>query len=219
MSLKILLKDEIRGFIKTKVMMSLFIGLPLLSLLFRTIQMDTEGIPASTLTALLLGTVGGTLASVLLGTNISTEIQNHVYDLFLIRPVKRWHLIISKYIAVYVLLIGGTIFSMSISVLYDTIQGTYSQVIFLNDLESLIVVLSMMSLASSFGIIIGTFAKSVAVSAILSIYLGNQLTALLMLPATFIEGLDPSVFTPIIAYVATAAMLYLAVLRFNKKQF
>ncbi len=219
MSLKVLYKDEMKGFYKSKVMAALLIGLPLLSILMRLVQMDTEGINMSSFTALIVGSLGGTLGSVMLGTNISKEIQEHVYDLFLIRPVKRWEIIISKYLAVFTCLILATFFSIGLSVAFDYARGMYAKQIVLSDLKNLLMIFGTMSMACSFGIVIGTMAKSVAVSSILSIYIGNQVTGLVVIPGLLIPGVNEFVLTPILGFSVTILLLGLSVLRFKKMQF
>ncbi|MHA1253655.1 MAG: hypothetical protein ACTSRP_27055 [Candidatus Helarchaeota archaeon] len=73
MSLLLLFIDEIKGFYKSKVMVVLWIGVPLLSILFHYLQPDTEGIPLASLVALLVSSIGGILGSVMLSTSIVNE--------------------------------------------------------------------------------------------------------------------------------------------------
>ena len=89
MSLKILFKDELRGFYKSKVMIFLWVGLPILAILIYFWSPDTgQEIPFAAFSALLLSSIGGTLASVMLAVSIINEKEKNVYDLFLIRPIK-----------------------------------------------------------------------------------------------------------------------------------
>ncbi|MHA1188745.1 MAG: hypothetical protein ACTSSK_18175 [Candidatus Heimdallarchaeota archaeon] len=95
-SFGILLWDEIRGFVKSKVMIALWVGMPILSIIMHFLQPDTEGIPISIFTGLLAASIGGLLAAVMLSVTMVNELGANVYDLYLIRPVKRWHLIVSN---------------------------------------------------------------------------------------------------------------------------
>ena len=113
MSLKILFVDELKGFYKSKVMIVLWVGLPLLSLLFHYIVPDTEGIPISSIVAIILSSIGGTLGSAMLSTSIASEKIRHVYDLFLIRPVKRTSILLAKFFSVYLCLIIATGISLT----------------------------------------------------------------------------------------------------------
>ena len=93
MSFLLLFTDELRGFYKSKVMIFLWIGLPLMTILLHLWSPNTgENIPFTALSAIIVSSVGGTLAAVMLTVSIINEKTQHVYDLFLIRPLKRWNL-------------------------------------------------------------------------------------------------------------------------------
>ncbi|TFF88594.1 MAG: hypothetical protein EU548_08670, partial [Promethearchaeota archaeon] len=68
-------------------MITLWIGFPILSILMHFIQPDTEGIPISVFTGLIVASIGGLLSAVMLSTTIVNEKNARVYDLYLIRPV------------------------------------------------------------------------------------------------------------------------------------
>ena len=102
MSFGLLFKDELKGFYKSKVMIFLWIGLPLMTVVLYWLSPYTgEDVPLSLLSALLVSSIGGTLGSAMLAVSIIHEKDQHTYDLFLIRPIKRWHLMISKFFAVF----------------------------------------------------------------------------------------------------------------------
>jgi len=122
MSLSLLIKDEFKGFYKSKVMLVLWIGMPLISLLIHYLQPDTEGIPISIFVGLMVSSLSGTLASVMLSTTIVSEKDRHVYDLFLIRPVKRWNLMFAKLIAVYLCLMIAIFLSVLVGIVLDLIN-------------------------------------------------------------------------------------------------
>ena len=119
MSFAILFWDELRGFVKSKIMFALWIGMPLLAILMHFIQPDTEGMPISVLTGLLISAMGGALAAVLLSTSIVNESNAKVYDLYLIRPVKRHNILLAKYFAVILNLCIATFLSLGIGLLID----------------------------------------------------------------------------------------------------
>jgi len=98
LSLRLLFLDELKGYAKSKVMIVLWFGLPLLSLLIYFLQPDTEGLPISFLVGLLVSSIGGTLSGIMLSTSIVSEKNRHVYELFLIRPVKRSSLLLAKFL-------------------------------------------------------------------------------------------------------------------------
>ena len=103
MKLQLLYVDELRGFYKSKVMLFLWIGLPIVALLFRFVQVSTTGqaIPFTVISALVVSSLAGTLAAVMLTVSIINEKNRHVYELFLIRPLKRRDIMLSKFLSVY----------------------------------------------------------------------------------------------------------------------
>lgn len=219
-SLGILLQDELKGFYKSNVMIVLWIGMPLLSLLMQYINPETEGMPVTVLVALLISSLGGTLSSVMLSTTIVSEKNRKVYDLFLIRPVKRRDIILSKFISVYICLVIAVVIALTVGIIYDIVANETLFSMVINDaLESLVISLSAMAVASAAGILIGMFSSSVTLAAILSIYLGNQLSMMSVLPGFFIESINPAVFAGVLDSILTIVLIIVTIMLFNKKQF
>ena len=220
MSFLLLFKDELRGFYKSKVMIFLWIGLPLMTVLLHLWSPDTgEDIPFTALSAMIVSSVGGTLAAVMLTVSIINEKTRHVYDLFLIRPLKRWTLIISKYFAVYTCITIASFLALilGLAIDYFSMGGTPEAV--LNDTgQSLAISLSMMAVSSSVGVLIGVAAPSVLVGAILVIYGGNQISAIPMLP-NMLNIPNPVPFTIILGAVISCILLIIAAFLFTRKQF
>ena len=182
MSLNLLFKDELKGFYKSNVMIFLWIGLPLVVVLFHILTLDTGDIPFSTMTALVISTLGGTLAAIMLAVSIINEKDEHVYTLFVIRPIKRRDLIISKFLAVYTCLAIATILALILGLVLDYSFGTLPPESMLSDtLFEFGLALSMIAVSSAVGVFLGVISPSVLVGVILVIYIGNQLSALPMM--------------------------------------
>jgi ABC-2 type transport system permease protein len=220
MSFFILFKDELRGFYKSKVMIILWVGMPLVSVLFHFLQPDTEGLPFISIISLVVGSIGGSLGSAMLSTSICSEKNSHVYDLFIIRPVKRYNLILSKFVAVYLCLIFATIISIIFGFIIDYITiGIPPGYILKNSFESLSISMCAMAIACSIGTFFGVSVSSVAAAAILSVYVGNQVSAISILPVIFITSLNPITFSLVIGISSTATLLLISVLIFHWQQF
>jgi hypothetical protein len=75
MNLALLFVDELRGFYKSKVMLFLWVGLPLIAILFRFVQVSTTGqaIPFTVISSLVVSSLAGTLASVMLAVSLINE--------------------------------------------------------------------------------------------------------------------------------------------------
>lgn len=220
MSLKILFADELKGFYKSKVMIVLWVGLPLLSLLFHYIVPDTEGIPISSIVAIILSSIGGTLGSAMLSTSIASEKIRHVYDLFLIRPVKRTSILLAKFFSVYLCLIIATGISLTLGLILDQIFiGNLPEFVLNQTIESLTISIAAMAISCSIGIFFGIIVSSVPVATILSVYIGNQISAISILPTLFLDFIDPIIFSLLVGFIATVIMLTVSSILFSRKQF
>lgn len=220
MSFWLLFVDELRGYAKSKVMIVLWIGLPLLSFLLQFIDPNQlEGMPISFLVSLIVSSIGGTLSAIMLSTSIVSERNHHVYELFLIRPVRRSSLLLAKFFAVYLCLVIAVSVSLLVGLLIDGFTGGLSELYFNATIDSLIIGISSMAITCSIGIFFGVLVSSVPVAAILSVYLGSQLSSLIILPTVFIEGLNPQLLALTLGIALTTTIMNLNLYLFNKKQF
>jgi len=201
-------------------MIVLWIGLPFLSFLIQFIDPgELEGMPISFLVSILVSSIGGTLSAIMLSTSIVSEKNRHVYVLFLIRPVKRSSLILAKYLAVYLCLIVAVAISLSIGLIVDGFTSRLSENFLNITFEYLIMGFSSMSITCSIGILFGVVISSVPVAAILSVYLGSQLSSLIILPVFFLEGLDPVILSLALGIPISIIVIGIDISLFNRQQF
>jgi len=183
MSLSILLQDELNGFYRSKVMVVLWVGLPLLTVILYLVTPNLGNVPVALFTSVLVGSLGGTLASAMLAVSIISERERHVYDLFVIRPVKRRDLLVSKFLAVYGCVVVAAMLALAVGLLADyLVTGHYRGIDFQTLESSVIILVSMLAISSSAGILIGVVSPSALVAVILVLYGGNQLSAAAILP-------------------------------------
>ena len=219
MSFLLLFLDELKGYVKSKVMIVLWFGLPLLSFLIHFIQPETEDFPISFLVVLLVSSIGGTLSAIMLSTSIVSEKNRHVYELFLIRPVKRYNLLLAKFFAVFLCLIIAIFISLIGGLLIDIITVGFPENYLNSIFDSLIISMSSMAITCSIGIFIGVLVSSVAVAAILAVYLGGQLSSIIILPTFFIPGLDPEILALILGISISTVVMSINILLFSRMQF
>jgi ABC-2 type transport system permease protein len=219
MNFALLVQDEMRGFYRSKVMLFLWIGLPILTILFHFwSSLQGGALPLTALSAIITSSIGGTLASVMLAVSIINEKTQHVYDLFLVRPVRRWNIILSKFLAVYTCIAVASGLSLLLGLIIDYVNvGGLSDAILRDTLLSLATSLSMMAVSSSVGVLIGVVAPSVLVGVILVIYGGNQISALPIIP-TILNISNATLFTIAFGVVISSIMLVFATFIFNRKQ-
>ena len=220
MNLLLLFVDELMGFYKSKVMISLWTGLPLVSILFHFLSSNTGSpIPFTVVSAIVVSSLAGTLASVMLAVSIINEKNRHVYELFLIRPLKRRNIIIAKFLSVYVCIAVAAILAIILGMVADYLTtGTLSEAVLSNTFQSLSISLSMMATSCAAGVLIGVVSPSVLVGAILVIYGGNQISALPLLPS-ILNPTNPALFTISLGALMSIILLILAISIFDRKQF
>ena len=208
MSLSLLFRDELNGFYRSKVMLVLWVGMPALSIAVYVLSKNLGAIPIAAFTSLLVGSLGGTLSSAMLAVSIINERERHVYDLFLVRPVKRRDILLSKFLAVYGCVVVAGLLALALGVVADYFVTGLSRGIDFGGLESsIIILLSMLAVSCSVGILIGIVSPSVLVGVILVLYGGNQLSAVVILPVLL---LVTEVWFPLIPGL-TLSVLLLAV--------
>lgn len=221
MQLGLLFTDELRGFYKSKVMIFLWIGLPIIALLFRFTTAGSTGqeLSFTLISSLVVSSIGGTLSAVMLTVFIINEKNRHVYDLFLIRPIKRRDLLIAKFLSIYLCVAVASAIAVLTGVAADfIITGTVPPTVLSDAGQSLATTLSMIAVSCGAGVLIGVASPSVLVGAILVIYGGNQISVIPLIPT--ILGLpDATIFMIALAAVIAIALLGAAIAAFNQKQF
>jgi len=217
MSLSLLFKDELNGFYRSKVMLVLWIGLPVLSVLIYALGAGGQGVSVAVLSSIVVSTLGGALASAMLAISLINERERHVYDLFVIRPVKRRDILFSKFLAVYLCIAIAGLLAIALGVVADfTLTGLSKAINFGSLGESLVILFSMMAVSCSVGILIGTVSPSVLVGVILVLYGGNQLAAIAVLPVLLL--FSAAWFPPVVAAGITAVVLLASVIVFNRRE-
>ncbi len=217
----LLFVDELRGFYKSKVMIFLWVGLPVIALLFRFISEGSSGqsLSFTLISALVVSSIGGTLAAVMLAVFIINEKNRRVYDLFLIRPLKRRDILLAKFFSVYTCVAIASCIAVLAGMITDFAStGALSYAILNNAGQSLATSLSMIAVSCAAGVLIGVASPSVLVGAILVIYGGNQISVIPLLP-TLLNVQEAAVFTIVLAGVVASVLLFAAVALFERKQF
>jgi ABC-2 type transport system permease protein len=221
MKMGLLFVDELRGFYKSKVMIFLWVGLPVMALLFRFISAGSSGqsIPFTVISTLVVSSIGGTLASVMLAVFIINEKNRRVYDLFLIRPLKRRDILLAKFFSVYTCVAIASFIAVLAGIVTDYVTtGVLSTPILTDAGQSMAISLSMIAVACSAGILIGVASPTVLVGAILVIYGGNQISVIPLVPTLLNLPYAP-VFTISLAAAVAVGLLAAAITVFNRKQF
>jgi len=216
MSLPLLFVDELRGFYKSKVMLFLWVGMPVFGLLVHLLAQGEQEMPVSVLTAILVSTISGTLASAMLVVSVLNERERHVFDLFVVRPVKRRDLLLAKFFAVYVCVVTAAMIAVGVGAAIDYLDASMAMDVVLKGVgESLVMSFAMLAVTASAGVLIGIAAPSMLVGVILVIYGGNQMSAVVGLLGFYIGN---DVLTIGLGVIIAVMLLTISIRVFDRKQ-
>lgn len=216
----VLLKDELNGFYRSKAIIALWIGLPVLTFLIYWLTPNVKGMPFGVFFAAMISGIGGTIASVLLAINIIHEISRNVYELFLVRPIKREYLLLSKFIAVFICLFIAVTVSLLIGFIVDLSKAEISsEDSFIKTLEAFGYSLTTILVSSALGIFIGVISPSVLMGIILIIFFSSNVSSILLLLPTMLDLSQPLLFTFLISFVASILLVMISLSIFKNKQF
>jgi ABC-2 type transport system permease protein len=218
-SLRLLYADELSGFARSRVMLVLWIGMPVLALLLHALQPDLEGQMSLTVFSMLVvSTMASTIAAAMLSVGIIHERTRGVYSLFLVRPVRRRSILLGKFLAVFTCVAVASLITLAAGFLFDSLRGGAPDGAILRELaKSGATAFASIAIASSAAVLIGVLAPSVVVGVILVIYGANQLSALGYAPVLL--NLQPAwLYSVAIGCGFSVVLLALSVVFFNRKQ-
>src|SRR5688500_18350570 len=102
---RLMLRDELIGFAKSKVMIVLWVVLPLIAIDGYLLLPDEitnaagmGGLSATAFVGFLMSSVAGTVAAPMVAVDIVSERNRKVYELFVIRPIRREVIIWAKFL-------------------------------------------------------------------------------------------------------------------------
>ncbi|OPY33263.1 MAG: ABC-2 family transporter protein [Methanomassiliicoccales archaeon PtaU1.Bin124] len=202
------------GFYRSKVMIALLIGMPLIALLLFVLTPDLEGLPLGSFTALMISSMAGLLASTTLAVSVINERTQGVYDLLIVRPVRRPHILLAKYLAVVVSVIAAAFLSLLVANIYDWLNNSPID-IGSSLAEPMMVTITMACVSCAVAILVGSLVRSVLLGIILTLYGGNQLSAVIVL--TSLQDMMSTEAAAIIGLALAATLVVLAVIMFNRK--
>lgn len=218
MSLSLLFYDELKGFYKSKAM----IGLWMLFIIFTIVGyfgqklIGEELIPGTTIASILISSFGGIITSIVITVSIIHEKEQKVYDLFMIRPIKRWYFLVAKFFSVYICIIIAVIISLLIGVLIDYIELGIIIPGIVNDFTT---TASIMAVACGFGIFIGVLSPSILLAVLISLFFGQFVNLLPVMITTFVDFDNMLLLTSTVAIIIAVVLMAISMFVFERKQF
>jgi ABC-type transport system involved in multi-copper enzyme maturation permease subunit len=197
----LLVKDELVGFAKSKVMIVLWVVLPVLTMLGYFLlpsgalirgSLDND-MTATTFMALLQSSIAGTVAALMVAVDIVSEKNRKVYDLYVIRPIRRETIIIAKFLAVFACVTIACVASILLGISVDWIRfGAPTGGELYELLKALTMLSAVLALSAAVGVFFGVVVKTILVAVILILYVGQNIAIVPMLPMHF--GILPGSF-------------------------
>ncbi len=222
----LLFRDELNGFYKSGVMIALWVLLPLIGILVyflvdgqMTEVIPGQEVPMTIFIGYIISNLGAQITAIMLTVNIINEKNSKVFEIFVIRPIRRSNLLWSKFLSVFLCVMLACIISLFTGVLVDSISGNPpSGFIVEKTLESFVMSMGIVGSFAATGILIGVLTDSILVGVLLILFVGGNLPLLPALPT--MVGLDNSMFWSLmVGAVVTVGLMLLASAIFKEKSF
>jgi ABC-type transport system involved in multi-copper enzyme maturation permease subunit len=215
----ILLRDELIGFARSRVMLVMWGVLPLLAmagylLLPAGLSGGTFGgswMSATLFMSFVMSNLAGTVAALMVAVDLVTERNRKVYELLVIRPIRRDAIVWAKFLAVLGCVALACLVSIGLGLALDAVRGQPPSAgelsVIVKALLSLVVVLA---LATAVGVLFGVLLRSLLVVVMLVLYIGQNVAIVPMLPMYL--GVPASLFWLVLVAAAALALglVYLA---------
>jgi ABC-type transport system involved in multi-copper enzyme maturation permease subunit len=221
MKLNRLFRDELTGFYRSSVMVAMWVGLPIIGAVLYILNPNTEPeLPFSALFASVVSGLGGTLASIMISVHLIHEKSQHVYELFLVRPVPRREILWAKFLAVFVCVAVASIVSLALGVILDMIfHGGPAYIVTTRPLEAMISSMSTIAVACSVGVLIGVLAPTVLLGIVLIVFVSGNISALVVLLPAMLKLPNPFAYSLLFGAIVSAACMITAIKIFNRIRF
>jgi ABC-type transport system involved in multi-copper enzyme maturation permease subunit len=222
---RLLVRDELVGFARSKVMLVLWVVLPCITLAgFLLLRDHVFGGAGAAMTAtsfmsFLESSVAGTVAALMIAVDLVSERNRNVYVLLAIRPIRREAIVWAKFIAVGGCVAVACIVSLLLGMVVDLVRGQPPTAASLHDTgKALVSMTAVVAMSTAAGALFGVLARSILVAVILVLYVGQNVTIIPMLPSYL--GVLPERFWlfMVISYLLVGIMLWLAGRAFRRAQ-
>jgi ABC-type transport system involved in multi-copper enzyme maturation permease subunit len=222
---RLLVRDELIGFARSKVMLVLWGILPCIAVAgFLLLPARAFGgarayLTATTFMSLIESSVAGTVAALMIGVDIVSERNRNVYTLLVIRPIRREAIIVAKFLAVFGCVAVACIVSLLLGIVVDMARGVPPTAASLYDTgKALVSMTAVVGMSTAAGALFGVLARSILVAVILVLYVGQNITVVPMLPTYF--GVLPDRFWlfMVISFALVAILIWLAGRAFRRAQ-
>lgn len=224
----LLVRDELVGFARSRVMLAMWVVLPVCALVgYLALPGDAlldsgfgADLSATAFMGLLLSSLAGTVAAVMVAADIVSERNRNVYELFLIRPIRPEAIIWAKFTAVFGCVAVACVISLGLGLALDRVQGATLGATELRDVGRVLTsLLGVVGLSAAVGVFFGVVSRSIVIAVVLVLYIGQNLAIVPMLPIYL--GVLPGHFWIVMAVTALLVLgvLWCAALLFRRAEY
>jgi ABC-type transport system involved in multi-copper enzyme maturation permease subunit len=221
---RLMLRDELIGFAKSKVMIVLWVVLPLLAMAGYLLLPDEltnargmGGLSATAFVGFLMSSVAGTVAALMVAVDIVSERNRKVYELFAIRPIRREVIILAKFLAVFACVTVACLVSLGLGIAVDTIRGNTPRIDY-DLVKSLLSLVGVVAMSCGVGVVFGVMSRTILVAVILILYVGQNLTIIPMVPVYLGWLPDKFWIFMLITAALTALLVFAASVMFRRAE-
>jgi ABC-type transport system involved in multi-copper enzyme maturation permease subunit len=168
----------------------------------------------------ILASIAGTIAALMVAVDIVSERNRKVYELFVIRPIRREAIIIAKFLAVFVCVTIACLLSMALGIVVDAIRGSPPTMASAYDIvKSMTMLVGVIAISAGVGVLFGVMSRTILVAVVLILYVGQGITFVPMMPMYF--GVLPNQFwiVMVVSAVIAALLLLAASAMFRRSEF
>jgi ABC-type transport system involved in multi-copper enzyme maturation permease subunit len=170
--------------------------------------------------SLVESSVAGTVAALMVAVDIVSEKNRKVYELYVIRPIKRHAIIVAKFVAVFACVAVACLVSLLLGIGVDWIRGEpLSGPMIYDAFKALVSLTAVIGLSAGVGVFFGVTSKTILVAVILILYVGQNLAVVPMLPMYL--GILPQQFWifMLISAALVAVLLWASAALFKRSEF
>ncbi len=178
----ILLKDELKYFIKSRFMAYLWIGLPLFSIIIHFFVLKSDSLMQMRNYFLIILNFVIWLISILTATSIFNDISQKFHTLLILRKVKRINILWSRFLSLFLVVFFAFILSFCLANIFGLLffEIPFNLDILFDYLLLLSFAFFSLSVSCGVSLIIGLISNSMLTAILLTVFIVNNAFMLIM---------------------------------------
>jgi ABC-2 type transport system permease protein len=172
----LLFRDELLGYARSKVMLVLWFLMPAIAIIgylalpaaFTARTSSGFSISATMFMSALTSSLSGTIVAVMIAVDIVSERNRKVFDLFVIRPMRRDSILWSKFFAASACVAVACIIAVAAGLAVDVVLSSAPSARSIHDLgKALVLLAGVIALSAAGGVFFGILSRGSIVAAVI----------------------------------------------------